>query len=166
MDMEAIITSAGLVSFENSDNPNNFTFVLGSVIPCVALVWLAYISKGQHTLALVLLNVAIGTNAVYLYGSLINHVDLSPKYAGVLISIENTISQAISMFGPVFIQHVVTDLVSCINQLVCCLEKTINLVNYRQLKSDVFVPRNLLTSIFCRPTSSCGGRFSCPCPAS
>lgn len=112
VDMEAIITSAGLVLRIAITQTINFSFVLGSVIPCVALIWLAYISNGQHTLALVLLNVAIGTNAVYLYGSLINHVDLSPKYAGVLIGIENTISQAISMFGPVFIQYVVTDLVS------------------------------------------------------
>lgn len=81
-------------------------------MPAVALVWLAFINSTQKTLAIVLLNVIIGM-AVFLYnGSYINHVDISPKYAGLMLGIENSISQMVGLTGPLFVQYVVTEPVS------------------------------------------------------
>lgn len=51
--------------------------------------------------------------AVFLYnGSYINHVDISPKYAGLMLGIENSISQMVGLTGPLFVQYVVTEPVS------------------------------------------------------
>lgn len=89
---------------------------VGSYIPSLALVWLAFVSSEQRILAIALLYVYSGIDAVLIFGSLVNHVDISPRYAGVLMSIENTIAQCLAMFAPLVTQYVVSDSVSfCYN---------------------------------------------------
>lgn len=85
---------------------------VGSYIPSLALVWLAFVSSDQRILAIALLYIYSGVDAVLIFGSLVNHVDISPRYAGVLMSIENTIAQCLAMFAPLFTQYVVSDSVS------------------------------------------------------
>ncbi|XP_060518437.1 putative inorganic phosphate cotransporter [Cylas formicarius] len=84
--------------------------ILGSVIPSGLLIWLAFVAENQKTLAVCLMNISLGFLAVEQYGSLINHIDISPKYAGVLLSIENSISTVVSLSAPLFVQYFVTDL--------------------------------------------------------
>ncbi|ENN74418.1 hypothetical protein HUJ04_005594 [Dendroctonus ponderosae] len=81
---------------------------VGCYVPALLLIWLGFLSQEQRVLAVVLLNLnAIG--AVEIFGSLVNHVDLSPRYAGVLLSIENTLAQVIAMFAPMLLD-LATDL--------------------------------------------------------
>ncbi|KAL1512571.1 hypothetical protein ABEB36_002145 [Hypothenemus hampei] len=84
--------------------------VLGSLVPAATLVWLAFIDQTQTTLIIVLLNVTIGLTVFLYNGSYINHVDISPKYAGLMLGIENSISQMVGLTGPIFVQYTVTDL--------------------------------------------------------
>ncbi|XP_048518579.1 putative inorganic phosphate cotransporter [Dendroctonus ponderosae] len=86
----------------------------GSYIPMLVLIWLGFLTKQQTTLAVILLNIQ-AISAVKLFGSLINHVDLSPRYTGVLMGLENTLGQVIAMFAPIFNQLMVADLVSTPN---------------------------------------------------
>ncbi|ERL85800.1 hypothetical protein D910_03215 [Dendroctonus ponderosae] len=75
----------------------------------LVLIWLGFLTKQQTTLAVILLNIQ-AISAVKLFGSLINHVDLSPRYTGVLMGLENTLGQVIAMFAPIFNQLMVADL--------------------------------------------------------
>lgn len=84
----------------------------GSLVPAATLVWLAFISKSQATLIIILLNVIIGLTVFLYNGSYINHVDISPKYAGLMLGMENSISQMVGLTGPIFVQYMVPDLVS------------------------------------------------------
>ncbi|ENN74416.1 hypothetical protein YQE_09001, partial [Dendroctonus ponderosae] len=84
--------------------------VLGSLVPAATLVWLAFISKSQATLIIILLNVIIGLTVFLYNGSYINHVDISPKYAGLMLGMENSISQMVGLTGPIFVQYMVPDL--------------------------------------------------------
>ncbi|ERL96105.1 hypothetical protein D910_01045, partial [Dendroctonus ponderosae] len=82
----------------------------GSLVPAATLVWLAFISKSQATLIIILLNVIIGLTVFLYNGSYINHVDISPKYAGLMLGMENSISQMVGLTGPIFVQYMVPDL--------------------------------------------------------
>ncbi|CAG9769193.1 unnamed protein product [Ceutorhynchus assimilis] len=84
--------------------------VLGSLVPAAMLIWLAFIDKSQTVLVIVLLNVIIGLTVFLYNASYINHVDISPKYAGLMLGMENSISQMVGLTGPIFVQYVVTDL--------------------------------------------------------
>lgn len=86
-------------------------FFAGSIVPSATLVWLAFIDKSQTTLVIVLLNVIIGLTVFLYNASYISHVDISPRYAGLMLGIENSISQMVGLTGPIFVQYVVTDLV-------------------------------------------------------
>ncbi|XP_066254763.1 putative inorganic phosphate cotransporter [Euwallacea similis] len=84
--------------------------VFASLVPAATLIWLAFVNKTQTTLVIILLNVIIGLSVFLYNGSYINHVDISPKYAGLMLGMENGISQMVGLTGPIFVQYVVTDL--------------------------------------------------------
>ncbi|ENN74419.1 hypothetical protein YQE_09003, partial [Dendroctonus ponderosae] len=92
-----------------STSPQLLFLDRGSYIPMLVLIWLGFLTKQQTTLAVILLNIQ-AISAVKLFGSLINHVDLSPRYGGVLMGLENTLGQVIAMFAPIFNQLMVADL--------------------------------------------------------
>ncbi|XP_030760226.1 vesicular glutamate transporter 1-like isoform X2 [Sitophilus oryzae] len=101
------IVSKGFVSLTNCRRIFQF---LGAILPSVVLIGLAYTSKSEVVLGVILLNVIIGLNSLLLYASQINHVDLAPKYAGTLVGIENSCSMGVAMTGPIFVQYFVTEL--------------------------------------------------------
>lgn len=57
-----------------------------------------------------ILNGALGSLASS--GAGINHIDLSPKYAGILMSVSNSISMLFATVAPLVVQAIVTDEVS------------------------------------------------------
>uniref|UniRef100_A0A1B0G5S7 Inorganic phosphate cotransporter n=1 Tax=Glossina morsitans morsitans TaxID=37546 RepID=A0A1B0G5S7_GLOMM len=73
---------------------------IGQWIPMMCLIALGYINQTAITLPVVLLTVAIGFNAASFCGYLVNHMDLSPNFAGPLMGITNGISNLLSIFAP------------------------------------------------------------------
>ncbi|KAL9917688.1 major Facilitator Superfamily Transporter 12 isoform 3-T3 [Glossina fuscipes fuscipes] len=73
---------------------------IGQWIPMMCLIALSYINQTAITLSVVLLTVAIGFNAASFCGYLVNHMDLSPNFAGPLMGITNGISNLLSIFAP------------------------------------------------------------------
>ncbi|KAJ8684849.1 hypothetical protein QAD02_020642 [Eretmocerus hayati] len=57
--------------------------------PAIALFALCYVSTSNKATTVALLVVAVGLNAGSVCGSQINHIDLSPNFAGTLMSITN-----------------------------------------------------------------------------
>lgn len=85
---------------------------IGHWVPAATLVALGYVSKDQTTWAVVLLTISVSINSATLVGFMINHLDLSPNFAGTLMSLTNCASNIMSLMGPLFVGFVVTDSVS------------------------------------------------------
>lgn len=87
---------------------------LGHWVPAAALVALGYVTKENTPLAIGLLTVSVGMNGGAYVGFLVNHMDLSPNFAGTLMGLTNCLSNFMSLLGPLFVSVVVTDAVSVI----------------------------------------------------
>ncbi|CAH0563482.1 unnamed protein product [Brassicogethes aeneus] len=79
---------------------------IGLFIPAAALVALAFLPKEQGTLAIVLLVVAVGINSATFCGYNVNHIDISPNHAGVLMGITNSVSNVCSILAPLAIDGI------------------------------------------------------------
>lgn len=72
--------------------------------PAVALLGLAFVDSSQKILALVLLVIAVGTNAGVYSGFNVNHIDLAPNHAGILMGITNSLSNIFSIIAPLAVK--------------------------------------------------------------
>lgn len=84
---------------------------IGLWTPAVLLIALGYVSKENSSLAVILLTTAISFNSASFVGYLINHMDLSPNFAGFLMGCTNSTANVFSIMGPMFVGFVVTDAV-------------------------------------------------------
>ncbi|XP_017490863.1 PREDICTED: putative inorganic phosphate cotransporter [Rhagoletis zephyria] len=85
---------------------------IGFWVPVVPLILLGYMREGQSSLALGLLVITIGTNSAAYLGFLTNHIDLSPKFAGILMGVANCSANFIAVIAPLLVGFIVTDTVS------------------------------------------------------
>ncbi|XP_018793707.1 PREDICTED: putative inorganic phosphate cotransporter isoform X2 [Bactrocera latifrons] len=82
---------------------------IGFWVPIVPLILLGYMGADQSELALVLLVIAVGVNSAGNLGFLINHIDLSPNFAGVLMGMANSAGNIMSLLAPLAVGLIVTD---------------------------------------------------------
>ncbi|XP_066253956.1 putative inorganic phosphate cotransporter [Euwallacea similis] len=82
---------------------------LGLFLPAVALAFLGYTRADQATQAVVLLITAVGTNGFHYSGFSVNHIDLSPNYAGTIMGLCNGFSQITGVVAPLVVQFFVTN---------------------------------------------------------
>lgn len=80
---------------------------VGSFLPSAALIWLAY-EKSPIGIAILLI-VAISLNGAMFCGHNVNHIDISPRFSGVLFGISNGIGQGLAILAPLLVQFVVID---------------------------------------------------------
>lgn len=83
--------------------------ILGLMVPALAMVILGYTRPEQTTQAVVLLVIAVGSNAAALSGYAVNHMDLSPNHAGTLQGLCNGFSQSTGAIAPLVVQMFVKD---------------------------------------------------------
>lgn len=81
----------------------------GIFIPAIALIVLGYTRSDQATLAVTLLVIAVGSNSAIFSGWSVNHMDLSPNFAGTLMGLCNGFSQVTGALAPLVVQYLVTD---------------------------------------------------------
>ncbi|XP_015110296.1 putative inorganic phosphate cotransporter isoform X2 [Diachasma alloeum] len=77
--------------------------------PGLALVGLCFVSSGDTTLPVVLLVIAGGLNVGAICGFQINHMDLSPNYAGLLMAFTNCAAAVVALLAPLIVGEIVTD---------------------------------------------------------
>ncbi|CAG2063410.1 unnamed protein product [Timema podura] len=75
--------------------------------PAVALIGLGY--SRDTTLAVGLLTAAVAANAGVYVGFQVNHIDLSPNYAGTMMGITNCAANIMSIMGPLMVGVIVHD---------------------------------------------------------
>nr|XP_033323701.1 putative inorganic phosphate cotransporter isoform X2 [Megalopta genalis]XP_033323711.1 putative inorganic phosphate cotransporter isoform X2 [Megalopta genalis] len=69
--------------------------------PAIALICLAAVPIADSGVVVAMLAIAVGLNAGALCGFQINHVDLSPNFAGPMMSITNCIASVIAIIAPI-----------------------------------------------------------------
>lgn len=84
-----------------------------SIIGLIALSFLPSDAKALSVTMFVLVGFAYGATAG---GPAVNQIDLSPRYAGIVMAITNSLSAVFSIIGPLTVQFIVTDDVSFLKQ--------------------------------------------------
>ncbi|XP_071576585.1 putative inorganic phosphate cotransporter [Temnothorax nylanderi] len=77
--------------------------------PAIALACMSVVPADDYIWAIVILVLAVGLNAGNLCGFLINHIDLSPNFAGTMMSITSCIATICSILAPLLCAVIVTD---------------------------------------------------------
>lgn len=72
---------------------------IGFIIPALGLVWLSWVGC-DRVMAIAALCVAVGFNGAIYSGFQVNHVDLSPNYAGTLMGITNMFANICGFVTP------------------------------------------------------------------
>ena len=80
--------------------PNHLLFTPGLFIPAGLVVLTSYMGCSQVLAAVILVTTAIGFLGLNFSGFLINHLDVSPAYAGILQGITNTFATVPGFLGP------------------------------------------------------------------
>jgi len=76
------------------------SFFLGYLIPACLMVATSYVGCDHTTLAVVLFSLALSSSALNMSSYNVNHLDIAPRYAGVLMGITNTAGTIPGMIGP------------------------------------------------------------------
>ncbi|VVC45768.1 Major facilitator superfamily,Major facilitator superfamily domain [Cinara cedri] len=74
-----------------------------------ALALMALCLDTSPTIAIILLNVALGLNSAIVTGFMTSHIDLAPNFAGTLMGITNSFSNVTSILGPLIVGFIVKD---------------------------------------------------------
>lgn len=82
---------------------------LGHWIPAVALIGVGYAEHDQPELAVGLLILAVSSNVAIFCGHNVNHMELSPNFAGVLMGFTNTLASCCTIFAPLIASLIVKD---------------------------------------------------------
>lgn len=73
---------------------------LGLFVPAIALIILCLVGTDSRNLVIFLLVIAVAFNAGINCGINLNHIDLAPMHAGVLMGITNSIAAIFSILAP------------------------------------------------------------------
>lgn len=82
---------------------------IGLWVPMVGLIGMGYMNKDHVSWAVILLTLTVGMNAACYLGFQMNHIDLSPNYAGTLMGITNCAANIMSIIAPLLVGFIVSD---------------------------------------------------------
>ncbi|XP_030762123.1 putative inorganic phosphate cotransporter [Sitophilus oryzae] len=108
---------------------------IGLFVPSAALILLGYTKADQTIQAVCLLVASVGFLSVSNLGWALNHMDLSPNYAGLLMGLINALSNIFSIIAPLSAQILITDEKQFFLYLLLSFTKyTMSKVNVHSLK--------------------------------
>jgi len=82
---------------------------IGQWIPAAAFVGLGYVKRDQPELAVGILVLAVSSNVAVFCGHNVNHMDLSPNFAGTLMGLINAMASACGIFAPLTAGVIIQD---------------------------------------------------------
>lgn len=91
----------------------NFFIFIGFLIPACLMVSTSYVGCEGTSLAVVLFSLALGVSNLNAASFNVNHLDIAPRYAGVLMGITNSAGTIPGIIGP-FVVGVLTDNKVCL----------------------------------------------------
>ncbi|CAG9767281.1 unnamed protein product [Ceutorhynchus assimilis] len=90
-------------------NVRRYFQIIGCYGQAVCLGWLSFLTESEAYTSIVCLSLGFAFAAFVLVGSSINHLDLSPRFSGILFGILNATGQAASIMAPLMAQWVIID---------------------------------------------------------
>lgn len=88
----------------------SYNFVPGFLCQAAALVIVGY--TGDWKIVIVFLTISVGMNGFVYSGFFVNHLDIAPQYASVLMGISNTIATLPGILSPLLTGVIVKHQVS------------------------------------------------------
>lgn len=82
---------------------------IGQWVPMGCLIGVGYMTAEEKTGAIVLLILAVGINAACFCGYLVNHMDLSPNFAGPMMGVTNGLAGVTSIIAPLIVGVILSD---------------------------------------------------------
>ncbi|XP_034938461.1 putative inorganic phosphate cotransporter [Chelonus insularis] len=82
---------------------------IGEFIPAAALIGLSFITSEHRNIAVAVLIVSVGFNVAVFSGHQMNHMDLSPNFAGTLMGITNATANICGILAPLIYGIIVSD---------------------------------------------------------
>lgn len=79
---------------------------IGFFVPAAALAAIGFLEPEQKTWAVVMLMISVGVSSFTYSSYMVNHIDLSPKYAGSLMGITNGPGMFFSIVAPLAISGI------------------------------------------------------------
>ena len=80
----------------------------GYLIPACLMVSTSYVGCESTTLAVVLFSLALGFSNLNASAYMVNHLDIAPRFSGVLMGITNAVATIPGIVGP-YVVGVLTD---------------------------------------------------------
>lgn len=96
-------------------------FISGQYGPAVALIAVSF-TGCDRWLTVALLTLGVGLNGGIYSGFKVNHLDISPQFAGILMSFTNCLANLAGLLAPIYAGNVVVGTVS--------VKKFISIINY------------------------------------
>ncbi|CAG9837622.1 unnamed protein product [Diabrotica balteata] len=107
---DSIINSK--ITTNNNCSNNQKNIHSSRFISAAALLVQSYLPDDTIVWSVIMLVTAVGVQAAAVGGFEVNHLDLSPNYAGIILGICNTFGETLSIFGLTAIHLIVTEEVS------------------------------------------------------
>ncbi|ESO10303.1 hypothetical protein HELRODRAFT_124468, partial [Helobdella robusta] len=90
-------------------NTRKLLQTISSVIPAILLIVVGYLDKDDVILVICLLCVIVSVNALCRSGMMVNHIDIAPRYSGILLGISNTVATVPGILGPAVVGWITTN---------------------------------------------------------
>ncbi|XP_013197240.2 putative inorganic phosphate cotransporter [Amyelois transitella] len=84
---------------------------IGSISSSVGLIILAFAPKNIYVVETIMV-IMCGLNIASHYGFLVNHIDISPNFAGTMMSLSNFSSNGVGVLAPIVAGIILTDVTS------------------------------------------------------
>lgn len=72
------------------------------------LIGLGYVTQDHQALGVALLTISVSFSGATNVGYLVNHMDLSPNFAGTLMGITNAVGNLMSIIGPLIVGYIIS----------------------------------------------------------
>lgn len=79
---------------------------IGQFGPAIALIFASYTGCNPY-LTVVLLTVGVGLNGAIYSGFKVNHLDISPRFAGILMSLTNSLANLAGLLAPIVAGYII-----------------------------------------------------------
>ncbi|XP_050308596.1 putative inorganic phosphate cotransporter [Anthonomus grandis grandis] len=88
-------------------NTRRIFHLIGGLGISASIIYLSYLQPDQKLMSIVLMTAIYVSQSAMVYGNIINMIDISPRFAGIIFGISNALGQCIALFAPLLVQFVV-----------------------------------------------------------
>jgi ACS family sodium-dependent inorganic phosphate cotransporter-like MFS transporter 5 len=86
-----------------------FIDCIGSIVPGAFLIAASFVNCETRMTAVGLLIASVGFTSFNRSGYVVNHLDIAPRYAGILFGLTNTFATVPGMIAPVIVGQLTTN---------------------------------------------------------